>query len=393
MDVVTYRSCSAGETFDRVSPFLYRLGITRVARQTGLDKIGIPVWCAVQPNALAIVIAQGKGLDNEAARTSAVMEAVERSVATAPCCRVITSSRAVFEEKTIRHDRLDELLAAKTQPLAMDEALEWVAARHLLTGEEVWLPYDAVHLDRSLDHRRYWQSSDGLASGNHREEAILHGLLERIERDAHTLWQITPPNRRYARRLDPASLVLPELRIMVERIEQAGLEIAIFDMTSDLSLPAITALLAPRDRKALPVLRHVEVTLGCGAHAHPEVAVSRAVSEAVQSRMTFIAGARDDHLPQIFEQPASSDTLVAFDAVPSIALSSLPSFDAANTASALQAVLDRLSNRRIDRLYAVDLSPEWLPASVVKVIAPQLENPDGERRQRFGMRAISRALQ
>lgn len=41
------------------------------------------------------------------------------------------------------------------------------------------------------------------------------------------------------------------------------------------------------------------VCLGWGAHLDPGVAVSRAVTEAVQSRLTVIAGARDD-LPEVY---------------------------------------------------------------------------------------------
>ena len=92
IDIVDFRSCSAGETFQRVSPVLSRLGITRVAKQTSLDRIGVPVWCACTPNAKAIVIAQGKGIDDDAARTSAVMEAVERAVAASPACQIVSLS-------------------------------------------------------------------------------------------------------------------------------------------------------------------------------------------------------------------------------------------------------------------------------------------------------------
>ncbi|WP_234906041.1 YcaO-like family protein [Affinirhizobium pseudoryzae] len=392
MAIASYRLCSAGETLQRVSPFLLRLGITRLSSQTGLDKIGIPVWCAFAPNARAIVIAQGKGLTDEAAKTSAAMEAIERSVATRPSCTVISASLADLQARGQRHDTLQSLLALCKQPLTETEAIDWVEGRDLVTGDPVWLPFEAVHLDRTEDDRRYWQSSDGLASGNTRDEALFHGLMERVERDALTLWQVASPARRHARRLDPAQIAEPELCQMLERIARADLDIALFDITSDLGLACIVAILAPGHRPAVPPVRHVEVTLGCGAALQPELAASRAISEAVQSRMTFIGGARDDLLPDLFEQTVSAETLQAFAAEPHVALADLPRHAAETATEGLAFLVRHLAERSVTRLYAVDLAPDWLPAAVAKVIVPQLENPDGDRRQRFGMRALSRAL-
>ena len=53
------------------------MGITRVAVLTGLDVIGIPVAAAVRPNSRSVAVHQGKGVTLDAAKASAVMEAVE----------------------------------------------------------------------------------------------------------------------------------------------------------------------------------------------------------------------------------------------------------------------------------------------------------------------------
>jgi ribosomal protein S12 methylthiotransferase accessory factor len=87
-------------------------------------------------------------------------------------------------------------------PLFADERVAWVEAVDLIAGGRIWLPFDAVEFNRTRIHPRYWQSSDGLASGNNATEAILHGLLERIERDALALWTVTSGRRRFARRID-----------------------------------------------------------------------------------------------------------------------------------------------------------------------------------------------
>ncbi|UHS59080.1 YcaO-like family protein [Agrobacterium vaccinii] len=392
MQLDNYRACSPGETLTRVSPFLARLGITRLARQTGLDDIGIAVWCAFAPNAKAIVIAQGKGIDDEAARTSAAMEAIERSIATNPTCHHRIATRQTVEDAGDAVDTLTILLSPHAPPITTTEHIDWVRAGNLLTGEPIWLPYDAVHLDRTLASPRYWQSSDGLASGNTRDEALLHAVLERVERDALTLWQMTPVAKRYRAAIDTASISQPALQNALGLVAQAGLEIALFDITTDLAIPCVVALLGPQDRKMASTVRHVDLTYGAGAATTPAVAAMRAITEAAQSRMTFIAGARDDLLPDIFSQSVDTSMLQAMDVQPSKSLGDLPTLDAASTEHSLETVLDRLQTAGIDKLYAVDLAPEWLPAAVVKVFAPQLENPDGERHRRFGPRALSRAL-
>lgn len=54
-----------------------QMGITRLANVTGLDCIGIPVYVAVRPNSRALATAQGKGIDVDAAKASALMESIE----------------------------------------------------------------------------------------------------------------------------------------------------------------------------------------------------------------------------------------------------------------------------------------------------------------------------
>lgn len=394
IDTVDFRSCSAGETFQRVSPILSRLGITRVAKQTSLDRIGVPVWCAYTPNAKAIVIAQGKGIDDDSARTSAVMEAVERAVAASPACQIVSDTPSSLRSAGEVVNTLDSLLAVKAMPIRDDETISWASATNLLTGKKVWLPVEAIQLDRTLIAPRFWQSSDGLASGNSLIEATSHGLLERVERDAMTLWQVTTSAKRYQPRIDTSQIANPDLQGLLGRISAADMEIAVFDITSDLAVPCVVALLKPRHQlQAGEGFRHVDITLGAGCSISPEIAVMRAITEAVQSRMTFIAGARDDVMPKTFSQPADPTILAAFDAPVAIQLEDLPRINASCAEQALQRVVERLQTKGITDIYAVDISPDWLPAAVVKVVVPQLENPDGERRQRFGGRAISRALQ
>jgi ribosomal protein S12 methylthiotransferase accessory factor len=381
------RACSPAETYDRVSSFLPEFGITRVARHTGLDRIGIPVWCAYTPNAKSIVVAQGKGLTDEDARTSAVMEALERVVASQPHCDVTRASAGQLRSSGKRVDTLANLIAAGQPAVSDDETIPWIGGRDLLTGETVYVPFEATILDRTVTERRYWQSSDGLASGNTLDEAMFHGLNERIERDAYTLWQVSSFKARQASCLDPKSLGFPEIALLTARIEKAGLVSRLFDMTSDAGIPSFVAFVAPGEVLSSQRPRFADVNYGAGTHPSARKAIVRAITEAAQSRMTYISGARDDIYPSVYRQPLAEEARGLLLTDPK--MRQLQDF-ADMAGGGLRETVEVFREKALGPVIAVSLSdPAW-PFAVAKVFAPALENPEGARAQRYGPRALAR---
>lgn len=376
------RICSPEETYERVRPFLKMLGITRIGRQTGLDHIGIPVWCAYTPNAKSIVVAQGKGLTDADARTSAVMEAIERAVACDPfLSHKITSASALFDAGE-RVDLLIPLLGRQQPPLRATDTMAFAAGEDLFSLDRVHVPVEAVSLDRTLLNCRYWQSSDGLASGNTYDEAVFHGLLERIERDAHVLWQVLPEAGQHSRCLKPEAFGGENVRSLIAKIEAAGIMLRMFDMTSDVGIPCIGAFLAAKTTLASRAPRFIDVTFGCGAHPSPERAAIRALTEAAQSRVTYISGARDDVFHETYRRPLPERLRRLFYADPSRAMPLPGPMD-------LAGILMNLKQAGVTQAIAVRLSAPALAFAVVKILTPGLENPEGERRQRFGDRAMT----
>lgn len=386
------RACSAEETLRRIEPYLTAHGITRLARLTGLDRLGIPVWQAVSPNARSIVIHNGKGITDIDAKVSAAMEALERATAGAPALASRITSRARLVAEGRRTDALPILIAGGQPDIADDEDLAWAEGHDLISGQAVWVPFEAVTLDRTIRTPRFWQSSDGLASGNNLTEAILHGLLERIERDAMVLWDVSAPKQRIDACLDPASLGDPVLNQLMARIEAAGLTLRLFDITSDIGIPVVVALIGHGDMgTARRVRRYFDVTLGCGAHPSSQRAAIRAITEAAQSRLTFISGGRDDIDPESFTRELPEDIRSCFEAdpkqgaVPAIALPT-------GAEALLRLTIDRLRATGIGSAIALPLACRALPFAVAKIVVPQLENPAGNRKRRLGHRAISKSL-
>jgi YcaO-like protein with predicted kinase domain len=381
------RLFTSGVTFERVRPHLLQFGITRVARHTGLDKVGIPVWCAYTPNAKSIVVAQGKGITDDDARTSAAMEALERAIACDPFVQAVESSIANLEREAQRFHALPQLIGRGEELLAREEMISWVSSSDLMTGEIVFVPYEAVTLDRTRCKNRYWQSSDGLASGNTIEEATFHALMERIERDAHALWQLLKLPIQQATCIDPICLGSADILALVKQLTTAELTLRLFDITSDIRVPTFMALLGPEHELRTRTARYVEVTYGCGTHLSPERAAVRAITEAAQSRLTYISGARDDVFREVFDRPLPERVRGLFDATPR-----RTDVERQDRPADISGVLAQLRSASIDEAFVVSLSDQDLPFAVTKVFVPGLENPEGARRQRLGPRAVVKAL-
>jgi ribosomal protein S12 methylthiotransferase accessory factor len=384
------RSCTPEETLKRIEPLLARFGITRLSRLTTLDNNGIPVWNAVVPNSRSIVINQGKGITDIDAKVSAAMEALERAVACAPRVQTTETSWKALAEAGEAVEPLPCLIGARQEDVGYEDRMEWIRGLDPMTGGDVFVPFEAVALDRTKPCR-FWQSSDGLASGNTPKEAILHGLLERIERDAHVLWQVTSTSAGHRRCVDPLFQEDPVVTSLTERLQRAGLMLRLFDITSDIGIPCYSALLAPADILERKHPRFLDATHGSGAHPSPVRAMIRAITEAAQSRLTFISGARDDIDPAAFEQPLPETTRRSLRAEPQ-RVRHKQAVPVSGAEALLAFTLERLKAAGIDRVIAVPLTGDDLPFCVAKVLVPQLENPEGERKRRFGERAISRSL-
>lgn len=382
------RICGPEQTWSRIEALLPRFGITRISRLTGLDHLGIPVWNAVNPNARSIVINQGKGISDIDAKVSAAMEALERAIAGEPLAPSRFAARRDFAETGETCLPLDIFISTGQPFLSEDETLDWLAGRDVVTGERIWVPKEAVCLDRTDFTPRFWQSSDGLASGNSETEAVLHGLLERVERDADRLWRLLPREKRLSTAIDPAAFADPVIDDLISRFHQAGLTLRLFDVTSDLGIPAYAAVLGNAGLAGKRQPLFYDVTIGYGTHPVSARAAIRALTEVAQSRLTYISGARDDLFAETFNRPLAAETLALFDATPGApARYDAPEGDAATL---LDWVLDKLAAAQIAPIIAVPLGDPALLISVVKVVVPGLESPEGARRQGIGVRALSR---
>jgi ribosomal protein S12 methylthiotransferase accessory factor len=241
----THRLCPPDETLRRFGPLMPMLGITRLANITGLDRIGIPVVIAVRPISRGLATAQGKGVDLPAAKASALMEAIETWHAERMEPTVRFASHAELRTSDSVLD-IAGLQCRAGRVAASTKVFAWMSAEDIQTGRAIWVPLDAVACDFSSDvarHSTFLTTTNGLASGNHLLEATLHALCELVERDAVTLHLAASPQQRDARRLALDSIHDPLCRILMEALGAAGMDLAVWDCTSDLGVPVVSALI------------------------------------------------------------------------------------------------------------------------------------------------------
>jgi len=364
------------------------LGITRLARQTGLDRLGIPCYAAIRPNSATLATHQGKGVDDISAQISAVMEAAEYAIAEAP-----DTPQRVLSIAEARARDLELLDVAHLLPrgAAIDEAapVRWVEGFALATGAPVLVPYDAVVLGTPpRDFAGLSQSTNGIAAGTRLSGAILHGLCEVIERDAVCLWSYKPNAAAQASAVAPAAFAHPTIDALVDRISRAGFRLRLFDQTTNLGIPVIYAALFPADGAD----RHFDLTTGASCHPVAAVAARRAIVEAAQTRITNIAGARDDIVDDEYDQELGRSIKVLTEDTP--AMRAAPMGLPANSGEdALLAALEAgLAKAGLKRVVVIPLGGERFGIEVAKIYVPGLEDRLTNANWRPGSRATAAML-
>ncbi|MGW0795949.1 YcaO-like family protein [Streptomyces sp. NPDC002692] len=278
----TVRARDPEATWSALGPWRERCGITRVADLTGLDCFGVPVWTAIRPAAVTLTASQGKGATGRLAAISAVMESIELWHAEQPV-RVDQSCPA--------HDLLlpYPLLALpvrEERAVLEDVVLDWTSGTGLVSGRTVPVPAGLVQRGRP----RMWRpavfraTSTGLACGNTRDEALLHALYEVVER--HALHLDEQLGGELRARVDPDTVDGAYAGELIGRVRAAGAVLELAVVENRYGLPVCLAYLWSED---YPVW-----FAGAGCHHDPQIALTRAITEAAQSRLTCIAGTRDD---------------------------------------------------------------------------------------------------
>ncbi len=311
-----HRTCPASETLARLDRFVSPITgiISGVEPLPGLG--GMHVFSAVHVQAPHATQAEGraagrkggangKGSREDQARASCLAEAIERY------------SGGFFGDEPRRRGRLAEIAeiafapeqlllfseaqyadagkaidpqAAEAVPARFDaaQAIEWAPLSSLITGETRWLPAAYCYYGYGTSNAGGYRGqpycvadSNGCASGNTLEEAILQGLMELIERDACGLaWY----NRARRPEIDLDSFAGEPFAPVREALAGRGRELHVLDLRTDTQV-AVALAVAWNGTDGLAA----RFALGC--HLDPRIAVSRALSELAQLEQPEAQGA------------------------------------------------------------------------------------------------------
>jgi ribosomal protein S12 methylthiotransferase accessory factor len=219
-------------------------------------------------------------------------------------------------------------------------------------------------------------SDSGVASGNDPLEATSHAICELVERDALTLFRFESQDEQAARRLDLTTVDDPGCCSVLERYARADVQVAVWEVTSDVGIPAFFCTILDREHGHFRALGPAS---GSGAHPSREVALLRALTEAAQARLTVIAGSRDDIGLATYQRGqdrallGETASLLAAASAPQRRFADVPTHAADTLHEDVSWELARLRACGIEQVAVVDLTLPEFGISVVRVVIPGLE--------------------
>lgn len=358
---------------ERISALEKRIGVTRLANITGLDRLGYPVVAAIRPLSRNLSVSFGKGPTPEIARLSAIMEASELFFSEHPPHVPVTATYAglLYGSAIDPSCLCPAFINCNVQSLS----LAWVRGRYLRTNQPVLVPWDLISMDYSMKaraHRRHFEfGATGLAAGFDETEAALHGLYEVIERDCHNEWNLSSDEKRTDTRVDLDSVVCPEVCGLLEKIRAAGLTALAWDMTGSSGIPCYLFELC--DLAPGAATAYVQ---GAAASLSANSALRKALAEALQVRITYISGSRDDldwsdYGDRYAEIVGNREYILSNSTT---ARRVVTEWAEKNAGFDLAEVLRRLARNGLGTAIAVDLTGAAEPVHVVKIVVPLLKD-------------------
>ena len=239
-------------------------------------------------------------------------------------------------------------------------------------------------------------SSNGLGAGNSFLEALAAGLYEVIERDAIACQQhATLHNGHIFPLFSEAELKSrPLVAHVLDLCDRADVRVVAYDSTADTNVPTHVAIAYDRTDHGVGLMK------GSGAHLDPEIAALRAITEALQARLNFIAGSRDDIFRSAFSRaranwrPMREKLENAFDVN-----SPQARFGKSRAATTFEEDVHRLlaniRNAGLEHVVVFDLTPDGFPVHVIRVVVPGMEGymhhgyRPGPRASAFAGKALS----
>jgi len=229
-------------------------------------------------------IVGGTSADINRALAKAFGEAIERY-----CLSVHRKNKMIFSDFRSLHDEAvnPEDFARPSEKQIKDNSMEflklspsdkfyWVSGFDLKTKKKVLVPAQLVYVPYYYDKEKMIRETitTGAASGTSLAAALRRGILEIVERDAFMITYLNSLDVPKIKYVGKDNLILK----MFEQFERYFLKIILFDITLDIKLPAVLALLIDESEKG------PSVSLGLKSSLNYTESIIGAMEEAQQTR-------------------------------------------------------------------------------------------------------------
>ncbi|BAY12574.1 TOMM precursor leader peptide-binding protein [Calothrix sp. NIES-2098] len=260
-------------------------------------------------------------------------------------------------------------------PFDESQEIEWTPIWSLTQQQFKYLPTAYCYYGYPLPEGRCFCYADtnGAAAGTTKEEAILQGFMELVERDAVAIWWY---NRLHKPAVDLNSFNEPYLHNLKTYYTLIGRDFWILDLTSDLNIPTFAAISRRLNQQPEDIL------FGFGTHFNPKVAISRAVTE--MNQMIFLSNGGNPDSPAKFTRPdmqkwcktatLANQAYLAPDAniVPKV-LADSPDRHSHDLRDDILACVDLAANNGLE-MFVLDQTRPDIGMPVVKVVVPGLRH-------------------
>ena len=257
-----------------------------------------------------------------------------------------------------------------------DLPLDWSTAWSLTHATERLVPTGYAYYGHPDLARHFYcvGDSNGGASGNTLEEAVLQGFCEVVERDAVALWWY---NRLRRPAFDLDSLEDPYIDSLRRFYAGMDRDLWVLDLTSDLGIPTFAALSHRRHEVE-------DIMVGFGAHPDPAIAAMRALTE-VNQFLPFVerrdADGNTEYRTDDVEtlkwcrtaRLADEPWLLPDPALPPTTIASHQNFAGHDLAGHIEECVARADRAGIEVIVLDQTQPD-LDLHVVKVIAPGMRH-------------------
>lgn len=384
------RAVKPSATIRRARAVLDIIGVTKVADVTDLDRVGIHNFMTVRPRDLGPGISyyNGKGTTRADAYAGAMMEAIERHAGERYDGPVI---RASYYNLRRQHACVDplEIHIPMVRNYSEDLLLEWVLGFDLVTRQPTFAPLNCVvcPYDPFSGLSLFYSTTNGLASGNTRLEALCHALCEVIERDATALVMARTNVRPAVATIlsdmgfdagmsltpeDPARISLRGLpraaAALVGKFQRAGLEVQLRNLTSTTGIPTIDCAISEPSGQSASMNAHG----GCGTHPDARIALTRALTEAAQSRISDIQGGRED-IPDFAPADGTPPPRARDRGSDTVNFGDIASYRHPSVNEDVEFIIERMRQSGFDQVVVFDITRAEVGIPVVRVVAPRAE--------------------